>query len=131
MKLKVALLILLISLFSSPAVYGQGRAYFGFEPDITTNYIRDASERRLGYIRVSVDLMVPSTEDLRTIEYHAPLLRDAFIRILSTESEGRIRSLTGREEIRQACLATAKELILRETGQDLVLDLLFTKYVYQ
>ncbi|WP_113906945.1 flagellar basal body-associated FliL family protein [Aliidiomarina celeris] len=131
MKFKIALLLLLSSLLCSPEVTAQSRAYFGFEPDITTNYIRDASERRLGYIRVSIDLMVPSTEDLRTIEYHAPLLRDAFIRILSTESEGRIRSLTGREEIRQACLETAKELILRETGQDLVLDLLFTKYVYQ
>lgn len=131
MKFLWVLFVSLGLLLSSSPAEAQGRAYFGFEPDITTNYLRDPGERRLGYIRVSIDIMVPSTQDLRAIEYHAPLLRDAFIRILSTETEGRIRSLTGREEIRQACLEIAQELIRRETGRDIVLDLLFTKYVYQ
>ncbi|MCC5855208.1 MAG: flagellar basal body-associated protein FliL [Idiomarina sp.] len=130
MKYVFALLVVLGLAVASPA-QAQNYAYFGFEPDITTNYLRTGDQRRLGYIRVAVELMVPTTQDLRVIEYHSPLLRDAFIRILSTETEGRIRSLTGREEIRQACLEAAQELIRRETGRDLVLDLIFTKYIYQ
>lgn len=106
-------------------------AYFGFEPDITTNYLRGPNESSLGYIRVAVEVRVPSTQDLRFIEYHAPLLRDAFIRVLSTETEGRIRSLTGREEIRLACLEAVQDLIRRETGEDIIQDLIFTKYIYQ
>lgn len=111
----------------------QNVAYFGFEPDITTNYVlEDGSDRRsLGYIRVTIELMLYNTSDLAVVEYHQALLRDAFIRILGSETEGRIRSLTGREEIRAACLEEAQALIKRETGRDLVKDLIFSKYVYQ
>ncbi len=120
-----------VVLMASPAAQAQGQAYYGFEPDITTNYIRSGDQRSLGYIRVAIEVMVPTTADLKTIEYHQALLRDAFIRILSTETEGRIRSLNGREEIRVACLEAARELIRKETGVDLVRDLIFTKYLYQ
>ncbi|HLV48823.1 MAG TPA: flagellar basal body-associated protein FliL [Aliidiomarina sp.] len=115
----------------SPAVQAQGQAYFGFEPDITTNYIRTGDQRSLGYVRVAIEVMVPSVGDLKTIEYHQALLRDAFIRILSVQSEERVRSLNGREEIRTECLEVAQELMLRETGKELVRDLIFTKYLYQ
>ena len=106
-------------------------AYFGFEPDITTNYLKSPGDSSLGYIRVAIEVRVPSTQELSMIEYHAPLLRNAFIQVLSTETEARIRSLTGREEIRLACLEVAQELIRRETGEDIIRDLIFTKYIYQ
>ncbi|CUS47581.1 MAG: flagellar FliL protein [Idiomarinaceae bacterium HL-53] len=122
--------LLIISMATAQAQEPQ-HAYFGFEPDITTNYLKSGGASQLGYIRVAVEVRVPRTQDLRLIEYHAPLLRDAFIRVLSTETEARVRSLTGREEIRLACLAAAKELIQRETGQDIIQDLIFTKYIYQ
>lgn len=116
---------------ASPTVQAQGQAYFGFEPDITTNYIRTGDQRSLGYVRVAIEVMVPSVGDLKTIEYHQALLRDAFILILSVQSEERVRSLNGREEIRIECLEVAQELMLRETGKELVRDLIFTKYLYQ
>lgn len=131
MRALIAIVFAAVFFTASPSVKAQGQAYFGFEPDITTNFVRSGDQRNLGYIRVSIDIMVPTTQDLKIVEYHQALLRDAFIRILSTESEGRVRSLNGREEIRIACLEAARALILRETGKDLVLDLIFTKYLYQ
>lgn len=126
------LIVLVMSLFGAnvPAT-AQSQAYFGFEPDITTNYIRQNEQRSLGYVRVAIEVMVPSVTDLKMMEYHQALLRDAFIRILSVQSEERVRSLNGREEIRLECLEVAKELMLRETGRDIVRDLIFTKYLYQ
>ncbi|RUO43080.1 flagellar basal body-associated protein FliL [Aliidiomarina taiwanensis] len=119
------------SLLLSAAVHAQNEAYFGFEPDIVTNYILPDEQRNLGYVRVTIEVMVPSVEDLKTIEHHEALLRDAFIRILSSQERGTIRTLQGRENIRKACLDRARQLLTQEVGQPIVKDLMFTKYLYQ
>lgn len=103
--------------------------YFGFEPDIITNYI-SPSTNKMGYVRVTVDLMLNKTSDIAIVEHHTPLLRDALIEILSKEPENKIKSLTGREQIRQKSAEKLKSLLKEETGDELIRDLLFTKYLY-
>lgn len=109
----------------------QRQAYFAFDPDITTNFVKVGDSRRLGYLRVSVEAVTRSVEDLSLVEHHAPLLRDAFIQIFGQAQEGKVRSLTGREELRQECLERAQELLSRETGREVVKDIIFTTYLYQ
>ncbi|MBB1348353.1 MULTISPECIES: flagellar basal body-associated protein FliL [unclassified Pseudoalteromonas] len=103
--------------------------YFGFEPDIITNYI-GASSKKMGYVRVTIDLMLTDTSDIAVVEHHTPLLRDALVEILSKEPEGKIKSLTGREEIRAKCAEKLKSLLKEETGQEIIREVLFTKYLY-
>ncbi|WP_462159365.1 flagellar basal body-associated protein FliL [Pseudoalteromonas sp. GB56] len=103
--------------------------YYGFEPDIVANYISQSS-RKLGYVRVTVDLMLEDVNNITVVEHHMPLLRDAIVEILSQEPEEKIKSLTGREEIRQKCIDRVKNLLQQETGKDIVRDVLFTKYLY-
>ena len=102
-------------------------AYYGFEPDITTNYIRDAEQFRMGYIRVAIEVMLDDNKYIDVIEHHSPVLRDAFLQIFSTATERQIKSLTGRDELRLDCLERAREIMRRETGQDLIRDVIFTK----
>lgn len=104
--------------------------YYGFDPDIVTNYVTE-NRRTLGYLRVSVELMLPSRELLKTIEYHEPLILDTIIGILSKQSEEKVKSLHGREEIRLIILEQLQQVLRRETGQPMVQDVLFTKYLYQ
>lgn len=104
-------------------------SYFGFEPDIVTNYI-SYSNKKMGYVRVSVDLMLENTADIAIVEHHTPLLRDALVEILSKEPEEKIKSLTGREEIREKCAEKLKNLLKEETGQEIIREVLFTKYLY-
>ena len=59
--------------------------YYGFDPDIVTNYVSE-NRRSLGYLRVSVELMLPNKELLKTIEYHEPLILDTIIGILSKQN---------------------------------------------
>lgn len=103
--------------------------YFGFEPDIITNYIGQ-SNKKLGYVRVTVDLMLNDVSDIPVVEHHTPLLRDAIVQILSKEPEESIKSLTGREEIRRRCADKLKALLKEETGSDIIREVLFTKYLY-
>lgn len=68
---------------------------------------------------------------LKTIEYHEPLILDTIIGILSKQSEEKVKSLHGREEIRVIILEQLQQVLRRETGQPMVQDVLFTKYLYQ
>ena len=103
--------------------------YFGFEPDIITNYIGQGN-KKLGYVRITVDLMLNDLSDIAIVEHHTPLLRDAIVEILSKEPEENIKSITGREEIRKRCTEKLKALLKQETGQEIVREVLFTKYLY-
>ncbi|MEJ2764432.1 flagellar basal body-associated protein FliL [Photobacterium sp. MCCC 1A19761] len=103
--------------------------YYTLEPDITTNYVTQG--KKLGYLRLQVDLMVADPSLIKDVEHHAPLIRDAIINIIGEQPEARIKSLAGREEIRQACLHKVNELLIMETRQRILTELLFTKYLYQ
>ncbi|WP_241263956.1 flagellar basal body-associated protein FliL [Bowmanella dokdonensis] len=105
-------------------------AYYGLEPDIVTNYLSESS-KNLGYVRVTVELMLEDANHLETAEHHAPLLRATTIDIFGRQPEEKVKSLTGREEIRQDVLRTLRELMQQETGSPLVKDVIFTKYLYQ
>jgi len=74
--------------------------------------------------------MLSDMKNIAIVEHHTPLLRDAIIEILSKEPEEKIKSLTGREDIRKRCAEKLKTLLKQETGQEVVREVLFTKYLY-
>lgn len=124
--------LLMMLLFAMPTKALQSNvSYYGFEPDITTNFIKDGSDYRLGFIRVAIEVMVPNPQYVGVVEHHAPLLRDAFIRILSSAPERQIKTMTGRDQLRMKCLERAQELMREETGNPVIQEVLFTKYIYQ
>ncbi|AAZ24986.1 MULTISPECIES: flagellar basal body-associated protein FliL [Colwellia] len=101
-------------------------AYFGFEPDIVTNYV--AVKKKMGYVRLTVELMVEG-DNLTIVEHHSPLLRDAIINIIGQQSEAKVKSIKGRAEIQLACEEQVKELLIKETGEPLIKKLLFTQWL--
>ena len=103
--------------------------YFALDPDIVTNYIKPG--QRIGFVRVSVDLLVNSTNDYLTVEKHAPLIRDRIITVLGEQNEKEIKSFSEREAIRLRCLLEVNEVISAVVGSQPVQDLHFTKYLYQ
>ncbi|SFB78775.1 flagellar basal body-associated protein FliL [Pseudoalteromonas denitrificans] len=128
---RIALFFCFITVqFTSFTSFGASNlGYFGFEPDITTNYI-GSSKKKLGFVRVTVELMILDMNNLEVVEHHVPLLRDAIVEILSKEPEDKVKSLVGREEIRKKCAQAIKKLLKIETGQEIIRDVLFTKYLY-
>ncbi|MGM0429587.1 MAG: flagellar basal body-associated protein FliL [Pseudomonadota bacterium] len=109
----------------------QDVSYYGFEPDITTNYLKEGNDYRLGFIRVAIEVMVPDPSYISVVEHHAPLLRNAFVSILSTATERQVRTMTGRDQLRLKCIERAQELMQQETGNPVIRDVIFTKYIYQ
>lgn len=101
-------------------------AYYGFEPDIITNYV--AVKKKMGYVRLTVELMVEG-DNFDLVAHHAPLLRDAIINIIGQQSEAKVKSMKGRAEIQLQCEEQVKELLTQETGQPLIKKLLFTQWL--
>lgn len=103
-------------------------AYFGFEPDIITNYI--SNSKKVGFVRITMEIMVKNADSISIIEHHSPLIRATVVEILGEQTEAKIKSATGKFEIREQCLNAINNLLKKETGQALAERLLFTKYIY-
>jgi len=103
--------------------------YFQLEPDIITNYIKTG--KKIGFVRITVELMAKSKGNLSVIDDHEPLIRDKIITIIGEQTEAMVKSITDREVIRQRCLDEVNEMLEAETGKRPLEDLLFTKYLYQ
>lgn len=136
--LKKALLCLLcFSVFSSTLLadeeataQGQNEhLYFPIEPDIITNYI--TSGKRIGFVRLSVELVVRSKGNLALLEAHEPLIRDKIITIFGEQNAKKVKSVTERDAIRQRCITDLNALLFAETTKKPIADLLFTKFLYQ
>ena len=105
-------------------------AYLGLEPEIVTNYISD-SAKKLGYVRVQVELMINDVNQLEIAEHHMPLLRSTAIEIFGQQPEEKVKSLTGREDIRRAILKALQDHMKQETGGEVIKNVIFTKYLYK
>ena len=101
--------------------------YFGFEPEIITNYV--AVKKKMGYVRLTVELMIEKSSNYETVEHHSPLLRDAIIDIIGQQPEAKIKSIKGRHEIQRLCEEKVKNILKKETGQTLIKKLLFTQWL--
>lgn len=126
------LLLTLSSLSWASTVAAQGTnnyAYLGLEPDIVTNYL-GSNAKKLGYVRVTVELMINDVDQLEIAEHHMPLLRATAIEIFGRQPQDKVKSLTGREDIRLAILKAIQEQLKLETGAEIVKDVIFTKYLY-
>lgn len=132
---KGILTLIFLSLFSTMswaeegANKNPGYAYYPLEPDLITNYIKPG--KRIGYVRVAVELQLENAKDLSILQHHDPLIRDAILEILGRQDEQKIKSLSGRAEIKQDCLDAVNKLLVQEEGNKAVADVIFTKYLYQ
>lgn len=105
-------------------------AYIALEPDIVTNYAGDNSER-LGFLRITIEIMLDQPALIPELEHHMPLLRATAIEVIGAQSEQKIKSLTGREEMRRLILKRFKDILTKEVGEETVRDIIFTKYLRQ
>ncbi len=120
-------ILLLTCLISVSPVKAADYAYYGFEPSIVTNYV--AVKKKMGYVRLTVELMIENSANYEVVEHHSPLLRDAIITIIGQQPEAKIKSINGRHEIQKLCEEKVKNLLTKETGKPLIKKLLFTQWL--
>lgn len=121
------IVLFLCCLLALPTIKAADYAYFGFEPSIVTNYV--AVKKKMGYVRLTVELMIENSSDYEVVEHHSPLLRDAIINIIGQQPEAKVKSINGRHEIQRLCEEKVKSLLKKETGNTIIKKLLFTQWL--
>ncbi|MEE4246494.1 MAG: flagellar basal body-associated FliL family protein [Kangiellaceae bacterium] len=104
--------------------------YFDLDPNVITNYQKKSS-RRLGYITLDIQIQVSSVERLEMLDYHKALIDDALSKIINTFDEATIKDISARDKIRLAIKDQLTAALKEETGEEIVDDVFFTKFVYQ
>lgn len=126
----IASLVLILVMNTKVANAQAEIGYLSLEPEIVTNYT-GSTAKKLGYVRVSIELMIHDLDQLEIAEHHLPLLRATAIEIFGNQPEDKVKSLTGREDIRLSIKNKLQELMTKETGSEIVKDVIFTKYLQQ
>ncbi|MCP3429044.1 flagellar basal body-associated FliL family protein [Opacimonas viscosa] len=127
--MRIFLLFILLSLPAIPSK-AENIGYVSMEPEIVTNYITESASK-IGFVRMSIDLMTEDVEFIPMVESHLPLLRATVIEILGQHQAYKVKSLTGREEIRLQIKKELNALLELETGAPRIKEVLLTKYLYQ
>jgi flagellar FliL protein len=106
----------------------QNIAYFGVEPTMKISYSFASSPKRLGYLCLGLELMLGDVSYVAIAEHHEPMIKATIIRIIGRQVEEKVRSITGREEIRKKIHKELTDTFKRETGNPLIRDIIYTNY---
>ena len=102
--------------------------YVTLEPGIVTNY---GGPGRLKYLRADITLMAESLDDQVILEKEAPLIRNTLVFSLSRQPENNVSTPAGQERMKQQLLQDVQEALIREVGQPIVIEVLFTSFIFE
>lgn len=124
-------LVLALSLFSLVAQAEDepvGPNYVALEPQFTLNY---GEGDRLKYVQLSVTLEVDNNAAALEVNAHSDSIRHAVIMQFAQEEEATLRSVEGRELVRERLLDRLRAVMEREVGEAMIRKVLFTSIVVQ
>jgi flagellar FliL protein len=127
-SLLISSLVLASSAFAendSPAV----PIYIELRPDFIVNYTTE--NNRLKYIKASITLRASGPQNAGIIEDNMPIVRDGLVIYLSELKSEQVIGALAREESRKGAIVVLNEKLKEETGQEPVLDVLFSSFVTQ
>lgn len=102
--------------------------YIELTPDFIVNY--GAKGNKLKYIKTGITLRT-KTEMASYIESNMPLVRDSIVIFMSQLKDEQVKGALAREQSRKDALVALNETLKEETGQEPVIDLLFSSFVTQ
>lgn len=103
--------------------------YFQIAPNIMTFY--QNSGKKMGYIVVQVQIVVRGQDNWDMVELHLPLLQDALIDFFNRQDKATVQDLKLREKLRKQATQRVAKTLKKETGKDIIEDVLFTQYIFQ
>ena len=107
----------------------EGSQYIDLKPAFVTNY---GGVGRLRYLKAEIALRVGGEgKGPAGIRHHMPQIRHALVMLMSRQTEEDISTMEGKEMLRQNALAAVREVLIKEDGEEYVLDLLFKSFIVQ
>jgi flagellar FliL protein len=102
--------------------------YTPLDPPFVVSFDQEDGTR---YLQLTLQAMARSEEKISAIKQHAPAVRNSFLFLLSGYKLDDLKTQEGKEALRAAMLASAKEILKKNTGEEQIEDLYFTSLVIQ
>ena len=122
-----AALMALLALTGTVKAYEEERpkeiGYHELKPSIVSNVSGGPK-----YIRCDIQLKTEYASELEQIKLHSPAVRHSILMLIAGEDGKHLQSREGKEELRQAALASVQAQFEELTGDPLISDLYFTAY---
>ncbi|WP_119393468.1 flagellar basal body-associated FliL family protein [Salinibius halmophilus] len=124
-----SLLLSMFFTFISTSAVAQER-YIALEPEFVVNY-GNGEDTKIRYVAVNITLK--ARNDLASIDViqHSDALRHAIIMTLSRQSVETMHSAQAQAAMRNQLLDAVQGVMLQETGDTLIDQVLFTSFVLQ
>lgn len=133
-RLPAALLLLLLLPLALPAAAQDGvlstATYVELKPSFVTNFGYAASGR-LRHVRADIELKIADPTIESRVMYHAPLLRNEILFLLTQQDEVTLGTSDGRRQLQADALMAVQKALEKEEGEPLVLGLVFTNFFVQ
>lgn len=100
--------------------------YYSLDPKFVVNL-----QGRRSYLRVDIQLLVASGENVESIRTHNPALRHELIMLFSNYAADQLASAEQRESLRMSALEAVREALGTNINSDAVKNLFFTQFLVQ
>lgn len=102
--------------------------FYKFMPTFTVNI---PSKGRLRFLQVQVEVMSFDEEVISSVEEYAPLLKNDLVELFSQQEFDELILPSGKEILRKKALERVKKIMVKQTGEDGVEQVLFTSFITQ
>ncbi|MFO7602898.1 MAG: flagellar basal body-associated FliL family protein [Gammaproteobacteria bacterium] len=102
--------------------------YFELKPEFVVNF---DGQQGANYLQVDIQLMTRDAAVLKTLQDHAPLIRNNILLLLSGQQYAELRTLAGKEKMRAEVLATVQAVVEAEYGKPAIESVFFTSFIMQ
>jgi flagellar protein FliL len=99
--------------------------YYRMYPDVVTN-LKSVGEPV--FILARVELAASGLKNLQLIKDNEPLLRDQLILLFNSKNKEQIESVKQRRVFKKKALELLQEKMKKETGENVITQLLFTRF---
>lgn len=102
--------------------------YLPMKPPFVANYNVDGRQR---YLQIELTLVTRESSQFDAIEEHMPMIRNNVVTILSEQTFDDLRSMEGKDTLRETILESIQNKMEEETGETALEEVLFTSFVMQ
>jgi len=111
-----------------PAAKPKPPIYIPLEPPLVVNFERNG---RIGFLQANIEIMTREVVVQEALAYHAPVIRNTLLLLLSSKGYADVASREGKEQLRQEALSEVNRVLLEQGVNYAAEDLYFTGFVMQ
>ncbi|MDH2434045.1 flagellar basal body-associated FliL family protein [Pokkaliibacter sp. MBI-7] len=103
--------------------------YVEFDDPLVVNFGKPGPH--LKYIKATISFRVSSDQGAFLVKYHAAQIRNDLVLLFSRQTDEDMKTVEGREKLRQEALKTAQDVLNNEEGEAYITNLLMPSFIVQ